>query len=296
MKELFKKLVVAFLFLAAVPVFAQVPKNADWDKPSSFGPTPSVTPEREIRKKVNLSPMDDEGKPNGLKCGETYQVDVTATQRVEQCEGFDYTPLYDRAKFLADERINQIQCAQTDDCLSPYRWYGYWNWTCKGTEATVQVTEFVTCPAKGATLTAGYGTQAKTDKKKPLDKPKGGPPPSEPVTNGEFVTESGISQNVDWALACDSKPMPVAYTYEVNSPSAQALETGMGKSALGRNFEFYFKLAEAEAKKYHDQFKCSPPANCKLNPFKVDSASWTANGGAQTITIVINFTVQCVKK
>jgi hypothetical protein len=301
MKFHFKK-AGAFLLLMPVLFFAAASAHAqgkpDWSKPSSFGPTPVDTPSQSVTNKVNMKPLVDEDNPKVLSCGEQYEVNVSLTQPVESCEGFNFTNLYEQAKKLADARVDQIKC-EDGECLGPYRWYGYWNWGCTGTSATAQVQEWVSCPNPGSSVSIGYGDGAKQIKKSPTAPVSlGGPPPKPPVTDGEYITAVSNTSANGFSIDCGSKFL-VLYEYEDNTPSAAAVGGAGGGFTKVKSFEFYYKLAEENAKLYHDGFKCKAAAGggkCDLTPFKVDYATWTNNPGASTVTVDIYFYVECVAK
>jgi len=87
MRKEFKIIFCAVFMLVTAVSFAQIPKGSNPNKPDGFGTPPPSPTDREVKRKVNLNPMEDEAKPNDLDCGNQYQVDVTLTQKVDSCEG-----------------------------------------------------------------------------------------------------------------------------------------------------------------------------------------------------------------
>lgn len=292
---------LGFLILFTITAAGAYAQNPDFTKGGPFGVPPAGAPDQKIINKANLKKTKDESKPKVLDCEEDYEVDVTLTQTVKACEGFDFQKLYDQAKAMADRGIAEIKCPADEECFVPFTWYSYWHWGCVDeTHATVEVRETKSCQKPNAKMSIGVGAGGNLPKNKPQT--LGGPPPKEPLDSGEFIT---LNSNGAWDgfnLDCGSKLL-VSYTYEVQTPDANALEAQKNgqKNATEyskvKNFKPFYDQAVQKANDYHDQFKCKEVdgVKCKLLPFKVVSGDIQVNGGASTVTITIYFEVECKK-
>jgi len=284
--------------ITAAGTYAQAP---DFIKGGPFGVPPAGAPDQKIINKANLKKTKDENKPKVLDCEEDYEVDVTLTQSVKTCEGFDFQKLYDQTKEMADQGIAEIKCPADEECFVPIIWYSYWHWGCvDGTHATVEVRETKSCQKPNAKMDIGVGDGGHLPKNKPQT--LGGPPPKEPLASGEFITVSSDGTWNGFDLVCGSKFL-ASYTYEVATDNANALEAqknGTPKAteySKVKDFKPYFQQAEQKAREYHDRFKCKETGGvkCKLLPFKDLGGDIQVNGGAGTVTIIIYFEVECTK-
>ena len=286
------------LFLAAAAGYAQTAKP-DFVNGGQFGPTPSATPDQQVINKANRQTPKDIEKPQLLDCEEDYEVDISITQEVPNCEKTDYQKLYDQAKEMADQDLKKMECPPKEACSIPYTWYGYWHWGCVDeTHAIMEVQEFKSCQKPNAKMSIGVSDGSSLPKNAPQS--IGTPPPGNPPSNGEFITQATNQYPYGSTLDCDSG-FTASYVYNIQTPFANALQKQMkgDKNATAmstiKNFEPFYNEAVQKAKQYHDSFKCkqAPGVKCVLQPFAVSSGDIQCDGTSVTITLY--FKVKCGK-
>lgn len=289
--------------MAVMNLHAQTPTSTpDMVNGGPFGNPSPGKPDQAVTNKANPEKVKDPNSPSLLECDEPYEVDVTLNQEVKSCDKVNYLRLRIEAKERADQEIANVMCPMTT-CFVPSTWYGYWEWNCKQTEsgaqAVVKVTEFKTCQQPNTKVSNGVGDGRQDTNNRPLT--LGGPPPKEPVGNGEYIT---INSNTKWdGLRMDCGVSFLAsYVYEVSTQAAMGLElqkngTKLPDSATVKDFKGFYDQAVYRAQAYHDSFQCgtSGSGKCDLTPFKVVSGDIQVNGGANTVTITLYFWVECKK-
>jgi hypothetical protein len=212
--------------------------------------------------------------PDPPACDVTYEISVRVRQRVAACENFDFRPLYDRARTLADHRIDEVACRA--GCRPRHRWLIGRTWDCvtpqPGETFAVVILNFgVLCPRDMHDLPAGVPHP-------PPGPILGSQPAVGPVLGRHEQLTEEVGGLVD--VACN-QPDLFELNYYDQASECDTL----------RSFKPAVEAAVKRARFMYDQIQCQP--GCTKAPFRVERTEWFCDEQDDRAKVRVYFVVRC---
>ncbi len=237
----------------------------DYSKPGDNGVVVDGEPVRGAEHHTDRVP------PAMGECEATYTALATVRQQVFVCDGYQYGPLYDRAKVEAEYFAGQIDCP--DQC-PPLTWISHHRWGCLDITdpaiASASVEASVICSLEGF---APDSLPRPSDAELTGQMGEAGQPTQEP---GLFDEIGGT-----FDVPCNSTELA---TYSYHVPVA---------SCDGIDYEPHVTQAEIMARQYHSSVLCSD--NCVRAAFVARRIEWGCEdeNGQPTVVVRLLFDIRC---
>lgn len=210
-------------------------------------------------------------------CGQEYSVSTVARQKVLDCNGFDFTPLYDRAAAAADFALQGLDCPR--ECRPLHTWENARKWECAGVfipltaYATVEKTAL--CPEADDPRPAGLGA------------PQPGDFAANPHSEGGQNTAPAIIEEIGdtFEVGCPATEFAV-FEYFEDVPACE-----------GVNYQPFVQKAQALARAQHGSLSCA--AGCNKLPYREIRLEWYCRpapvGPHADVIVNVIFEVNCTR-